>query len=81
MKAQKGSGKVANGSSKKGLGGLKAKKPAMKSKKGSAVVANGSGSKGIGGLKKAVQKKGPAPKSKSEVAHAKRAVKLASYKF
>lgn len=83
MKSSKGKGVVANGSKSKGLSALKAKKPksAMKPGKGKAVVANGSSGKGLSGLKKAVGKKGPAPKSKAEIAHAKRAAKIAGYKF
>jgi hypothetical protein len=81
-KMPKGKAAVKNGSSKKGVSALAAKKPksAMKPGKGKAVVANGSGQKGLSGLKKA-GKKAPAPKSKAAIGHAKRAVKLAGYKF
>lgn len=77
VKAVKGMAKIKNSVGKKGLKGLAAKKPVAKIKKGGAVVSkNGSLS--------ALKAKNPGPKkakSKQEIKHAKRAVKLANYKF
>ena len=76
---KKGKAAISNGKGAKGLKSLKAKQPkaAHKSVKG-PVGGKGSGS--VSALAKKSPKK-LVKKSKGEVAHAKRAVKLAGYKF
>lgn len=69
----------------KGISALKAGKPkgGKKASKGKATVARASSGKGVDGLKMAKNgpRKGGEPKTKQEIAHSKRAVKLAKYKF
>lgn len=82
MKAEKGKAKIKNATGKMGIKKLADKKPkgAMKPMKGKAKVANGRTGKGIKALASKQTGK-TSTKTKFEVAHAKRAVKLANYKF
>lgn len=76
VKAKSGKGAIGNAKGK--VKALSSKKPAIKSKAGSGAAPK------VSGKVSALSSKNPGPKkakAKDNIAHAKRAVKLANYKF